>query len=105
MSEFYRDSGGGTSENLAGAGAGTAPVVLDRGPATVMLSGTWAGTLTLQQRPAADDTESWHAADGGNATFATNGAHAIEVPAGFAWRVTFASGDYTSGSADARIVQ
>jgi len=105
MSEFYRDSGAGTTESLGSAGAATTAVVLDRGPATVLLSGTWSGTLTLQQRPAADAGENWLEADGGNATFATNGAHMIDVPAGFAWRVTFATGDYTSGSADARVVQ
>jgi len=105
MSEFYRDSGGGTTESLGAEGADTTAVVLDRGPATVLLSGTWSGTLTLQQRPAADDGESWIDADGGNATFTTNGAHVIDVPAGFAWRLIFATGDYTSGSANARIVQ
>ena len=87
------------SASLSAANTYTTALVV-RGEANIWISGTWAGTITLQATY--DDGSTWIDV----ATYTANAIDVLYEPeVGIAYRIGFKSGAYTSGTAVVRISQ
>lgn len=73
------------------------PVRIQKGFFGIQISGTWAGTLTLQWNNGGTWTD--------ETTFTSNTLQTALEPSGRSWRLGFKTGEYTSGSAVLDITQ
>lgn len=88
-----------TDASLSAENTYTAAVQI-LGDANIWISGTWSGTLTLQATY--DGGSSWI----GVQAYAANAVDLLYEPeAGISYRIGFATGEYTSGTAVVRISQ
>jgi hypothetical protein len=95
----YRDQV--ASASLTAANTYTAPLRV-LGEANIWISGTWAGTITLQATH--DDGATW--IDVPFANYTANTVDMVYEPeVGVAYRLGFKAGAYTSGTAVVRISQ